>query len=73
MDLIDEKLNILDDIFMTALTVDDLRRIIKVFGFVEYQMESDGETYLDWYDKDLKTRLEKKYRIVSEKGGFHCL
>ena len=61
MDLLDKKLDILDNIFLIALTVDDLRRIMKLFSFVEYQMELDGETNLDWYDKDLKNRLEKKY------------
>ena len=72
MDLLEKRLQFLDYILLTELTVDDLRRIIKVFGFVEYQMELDGENYLDCYDQDLKNRLERKYRAILKEGGIDC-
>jgi hypothetical protein len=73
MDLFDKRLEILDDIFLIELTVDDLRRILKVFEFVKYQMELDGEMYLDCYDKELQNRLERKYCILLKKGNLNFL
>jgi hypothetical protein len=73
MDLLDKRLEILDDIFLIELTVDDLRRILKVFEFVKYQMELDGEMYLDCYDKELQNRLERKYCILLKKGNLNFL
>ena len=73
IDLIDKKLDILDDILILKLSVDDLRRIMKVFGFVEYRMELEGEMYLDWYDKDLMNRLNKTYRVLLQEGEIECL
>jgi hypothetical protein len=73
MDLFDKRLEILDDIFLIELTVDDLRRILKVFEFVKYQMELDGEMYLDCYDRELKNRLERKYGVLLKKGNINFL
>ena len=72
MKLIERKLHILEDVCNIELTVDDLRRIMKAFSFVAYKMELDGESYLDRYDKDLMTKLDKKYRVLLHEGGIDC-
>ena len=69
MDLLEKKLNILDDIYELELSVDDLRRIMRAFSFVAYKMELDGEMYLDLYDQDLMNRLDNNYRSLLHESG----
>ena len=72
MDLADKRLEILDSIINMDITVDDLRRILMLFRFAKYQMESEDESHLDINDEVLMRWLENLYDETLKIEGFNC-
>ena len=72
MDSADERLEILDSIINMDITVDDLRRILMLFRFAKYQMESEDESHLDINDEVLMRWLENLYDETLKIEGFNC-
>ncbi|UCB44428.1 MAG: hypothetical protein JSV25_09395 [Spirochaetota bacterium] len=72
MDLYDKRLEILDKVIKLELTVDDLRRILMIFRFFKYRMETDGENQFDLYDEVLMKWLEYQYNDSLKMEGINC-
>jgi hypothetical protein len=53
--------------------VDDLRRLLNLFRFVEQRSEDEHPSYRDWRDLDLQLRLQDKYRGILKEEGIGCL
>jgi hypothetical protein len=62
-----ERLAVLSQSAQLDLHLNDLRIIVNCFKAIAYQMEVDGEEYLDHEGLALKSRLEETYnRLVEE-------
>ncbi len=73
MHAIDRKLCLLDESCTLDISIDDLRRLLNLFRFVEQKMEDDEAPYLDWGDLDLQLRLDERYRSILKEEGIGCL
>jgi hypothetical protein len=69
----DRKLSLLDEDCMLDITVDDLRRLLNLFRFVEQKMEDERYPYMDWGDLDLQLRLQERYQGILKEEGIRCL
>jgi hypothetical protein len=72
MDSEEKRLEILDSIINMDITVDDLRRILMLFRYVNYQMESDDESNPDFNDEALQSWLEYLYNESLKTEGIVC-
>jgi len=72
MDSEEKRLEILDSIINMDITVGDLRRILMLFRYVNYQMESDDESHPDFNDEALKSWLEYLYNESLKTEGIVC-
>ena len=72
MDSEDKRLEILDSIINMDITVDDLRRILMLFRYVNYQMESEDENHSGFNDEVLRSWLEYLYNESFKTEGINC-
>ena len=72
MDTIDERLEALDRIIKLNITIDDLRRIIMLFRYINHQMEYNDESHIDLHDKLLMRWFEHIYDESLKKEGITC-
>jgi hypothetical protein len=73
MKTIDRRLSLLDYKLTMELSVDDLRRILNLFKFVELKMEDDDYPYMDWSDVELQMRLQDQYHQILKSEGIGCI
>lgn len=69
----DRTLSLLEEDCMLDITVDDLRRLLNLFRFVEQKMEDEQYPYMDWGDLDLQLRLQERYQGILKGEGISCL
>ena len=72
MDSEDKRLEILDNIINMDITLDDLRRILMLFRYVNYQMEPEYESHSDFNDEVFMSWLEHLYNDSLKIEGINC-
>ena len=72
MDPADKRSEILDSIINMDVTVDDLRRILMLFRYVNYQTEPDDESHHDIHNEVLVSWLEHLYNETLKIEGINC-